>query len=582
MTSPSLPYTFVSCPCVDASRGATVNGEIQDAAGPIRSFDHDAQEDAAQHEGRTFDPRFPRLNYSLHPLEQLLYCEECQQIRCPRCVLEEIVCWFCPSCLFEVPGSMAKGEGNRCNRNCYNCPVCTSPLSVNALGPPSSDGAIGAPWVLLCPYCHWTTADVGITFTKPSNISGQLEDLRRKHGKGRSRLELVSGDAGFGTGGHVDAGVSSKSEEFTEEDLEKRFADLKAFYTSQLADDPSTVSSLDLRGGHGYGSPNALSRIMGLYGGLGGYGSKKPKAKAEPMREALSPDEGLKVISDQDPLIREMSDVGWDGTTSLTQRHGINSAARFPSYVITRHDCSVVPAGLTDTQSYSSHPDAPPHKALQTLSNMSPHPRQTRVQGANGSIQDASPRATVPWEVVTPALRPFTTTQCLLTFKNPLFDPISVTLATPTQTPGPMSCKTTILCPQFGVGANTDVWDEALGSATTATSNSDLRRKKEGSSGDGQERQAEAGKVWEKGRNWTSVVLEVVPGSQQSEADEEPGEDDDVLEIPVFVRVDWEVDAAMGSGTEAVSGDGEAAGAKDRKERRELAYWTVLGVGRVA
>lgn len=105
---------------------------------------------------------------------------------------------------------------------------------------------------------------------------------------------------------------------------------------------------------------------------------------------------------------------------------------------------------------------------------------------------------------------------------------------------------------------------------------------------------AEAGKVWAKGYNWTIVVLEVVcarigegakdrkgriPGDWEAgktgEAEEEEaGEDDDVLEIPVFVRVEFEVDVA---GDDAGAREG-----KEMREKRELNYWCVLGVGRIA
>ena len=97
----TLPYTYFQCPCTDNSvsirrvgdESPTKNGEYEDE--------------------RTFDPRAPRSNYSLYPLEHLLYCEDCDQIRCPRCVLDEIVTWYCPNCLFEVPSSTVKSEGNR-------------------------------------------------------------------------------------------------------------------------------------------------------------------------------------------------------------------------------------------------------------------------------------------------------------------------------------------------------------------------------------------------------------------------------------------------------------------------------------
>ena len=88
------------------------------------------------------------------------------------------------------------------------------------------------------------------------------------------------------------------------------------------------------------------------------------------------------------------------------------------------------------------------------------------------------------------------------------------------------------------------------------------------------ERQPEAGKVWEQTRNSTSVILEIVPGSlepplagDQDEVEEAETEDDDILEIPVYVRVEWSADV-----------HGEKGG---EKEPKELGYWCVLGVGRI-
>lgn len=97
--APQLPYTYIQCSCSD---------QLPADAGtpwPTEQLDEDDE--------RTFDPRAPRSNYSLYPLEYLLYCEDCQQIRCPKCVAEETVTYFCPNCLFEVPSSNLRSEGNR-------------------------------------------------------------------------------------------------------------------------------------------------------------------------------------------------------------------------------------------------------------------------------------------------------------------------------------------------------------------------------------------------------------------------------------------------------------------------------------
>jgi dynactin-4 len=142
------------------------------------------------------------------------------------------------------------------------------------------------------------------------------------------------------------------------------------------------------------------------------------------------------------------------------------------------------------------------------------------------------------------------------------------------------------LCPQFEVGANIDVWDEAIQDGGEREKRRTTREVGEGQG------QAEAGKVWEKGRNWVSVVVEVVPASLRverglavvqkgldsvpnGEEEREIAEDEDILEIPVFVRVEWEADPANDE-----AGGGHAKD-KEVKEKRELAYWCVLGVGRI-
>lgn len=96
------PYTYIQCPCSDFSTLGRPS-DPNSPTGPEADDDDD----------RTFDPRAPRANYSLYPLEYLLYCEDCHQIRCPRCIAEEIVTYYCPNCLFEVPSSNLKSEGNR-------------------------------------------------------------------------------------------------------------------------------------------------------------------------------------------------------------------------------------------------------------------------------------------------------------------------------------------------------------------------------------------------------------------------------------------------------------------------------------
>lgn len=127
-----FPYTFISCPCADTpvpdparKRRSRESPQKQSPQKPVRRAiateadkkeklkDEEEEDEEGEDEEQTFDPRSPRSNFSLHPPEQLLYCEECHQIKCSRCITEEIVSWYCPSCLFETPSSMVRSDGNR-------------------------------------------------------------------------------------------------------------------------------------------------------------------------------------------------------------------------------------------------------------------------------------------------------------------------------------------------------------------------------------------------------------------------------------------------------------------------------------
>ena len=99
----------IHCPCADSPADAPPP-QAEEEVSEITSSDSPEQT------ARIFDPTGPRAKYSLHPLGYLYFCQECQAIRCPRCIQEEIVSAFCPMCLFEVPLTSIKADGNR-----YSC-----------------------------------------------------------------------------------------------------------------------------------------------------------------------------------------------------------------------------------------------------------------------------------------------------------------------------------------------------------------------------------------------------------------------------------------------------------------------------
>ena len=144
-------------------------------------------------------PHLPSSSYSFHPLHTLFFCEECDAVRCNRCVSVEVSTYYCPNCLFEVPSASVRAEKNRfylfvikipckvltqrrCARNCFMCPNCRNTLSVVPSDPPDSgDGRVAVPistvgeppFFLYCNHCRWDSAEVGITFEKPTGLAGE-------------------------------------------------------------------------------------------------------------------------------------------------------------------------------------------------------------------------------------------------------------------------------------------------------------------------------------------------------------------------------------------------------------------------
>lgn len=100
MASASL-YTHYACPCTDISAGVP---------NPTHLNASDEEDDE---EEQTLNPHSPRANYNLYPLENLLFCNDCNEIRCPKCYYEEVLLYYCPSCLFEVQSALVKSESNR-------------------------------------------------------------------------------------------------------------------------------------------------------------------------------------------------------------------------------------------------------------------------------------------------------------------------------------------------------------------------------------------------------------------------------------------------------------------------------------
>lgn len=432
-----------------------------------------------------------------------------------------------------------------------------------------NQGSSGGSFELVCQYCNWCSSEVGVEFDRPSGIHSQLAKMNNG-----GQPKITARD------------VKERRKETQDEtplpdemvDTDLQFSNLKSFYQAQLDDFSATVGGMSLHDGIGFSSPAALTRIMSLYTGRGQQ-NKMQNGNAYAMREALNTDEGLKLAQlDESAAIRKLTTGGWDVTASQEQKEHqlevpqFQDALRPIPYLLRTKRSKRCPA----CRHILSKPEAKVSSTRFKIRLVAKSYIPTITVRPLNSTAPPVPITSRPAVAEEAPLQPLKPYQYILTFKNPLFEKIKVTLATPNVTPGRFASKVTVLCPQFEIDANTDMWDDAL-----KDDGRDRSRKEDGSG------QAEAGKIWERGRNWVSIVLEVIPSSLQAEhlrlaagpdteVDDSPlKEDEDILEIPMFIRMEWEADAQNEMGT-APGRD------KDGKEKRELAYWSVLGVGRIS
>lgn len=533
----------------------------------------------------------------------------------------------------------------RCSRNCFECPRCESPVNITAvptisrvtpdyLRPPDpqrsrekGDEAGQQEYSLQCGYCHWSTLDVGVRLPKSVKIGDQLSKIRK------ARTNTTRPTRSLQT-----ATAENGDEELQEMDgvafalgHDKAFANLTTFYRTEMREALGESGNPYASANSPYSSPANLARIMSLYNGSSSFQAlKKTRQKPQPFAEARSQNEGISAYhshstdedqptyDDQD-IISNLSLSGLDHTTNAQQRLSApqtNFDARFLSDLWPAATKLRTKRGkrCRTCRQYLARPDAKlnnlRYKIRLVASNHLPllttKPLNPTVPPIPGSAAFRLREEDLSVSTQTTVI-PGRALQYILTIRNPIFEPVKISLATPQITPGKVGSRVTILCPSFTVGPAGDVWEEALGSASTtaASSSTDGGRRAALASLNGSsiesatnagEKVPEAGKIWDKSRNTTSVILEVVPGDLSPLAATDPDEnDDDVLEIPIFVHVEWTAHHHHPTGDEGVKrserdrpGTGAATGstvgreiAADGSERKELGVWCVLGLGRI-
>lgn len=433
-------------------------------------------------------------------------------------------------------------------------------------------------YILQCHYCDWSSLEIDVQLSKPTKITEQLARLQ-KHRRTKE-------------------GRSTSKDHTSRHD--ESFASLMAFYKDQLG---STGDPQNPYSNSPYSSPANLARIMSMYGNGGSTlaALKKGREKPQPIREAMNEGEGLVLVasqSDQLDAIHSVQNLGWNATITLEQR--LSAPVNHDAELLNELWPSAVQLRTRRAKRCKScrHIISRPEPKVGSmrykirLLAMTYIPRlSVRNLHTGGPVTNPTFHLRSD-PVIQKPLQAHKAQQYVLTVKNPLFEMIKISLATPATTPGKIASRVTILCPSFTVGPAGDVWDEALSASTQTTSDGGRQAAMASLTGSSEssERQPEAGKVWEKSRNSTSVIIEVVPGSlhppssivprtEQDRANDELDEDEDSLEIPIYVRAEWQVEAKPGDNVQGIRDANAVSGEKISKE---TGYWVVLAIGRIA
>ncbi|KAK9478246.1 dynactin subunit 4 [Lipomyces japonicus] len=531
------PYHKIHCPCAEpivADADASVGTNGDDKLANDLSL-----------------PPSLSSRFALHSLNELYFCDVCMAIRCERCVVEEVVQTYCPACLhvYSLTESTARarrsGADNAdsffCNRNCMQCPLCNTNLMLRQRLPTD-----GSDVYLECPHCKWDSKSV-VGLTKKSSIYQQV----RKHANNKSsKFSTLSTfyadlyDALEGTE-ELESGLSPTHGRVNRSLETTRF--LKRHTRESLSLSPSVT----------------LSTIISL-GRAGGISKAKSNAYEEREREKfvleLSDDE-----KEQEEVKRVRALTSFETTSSVWQiiSNPVQSEKRaanlLPSpvrlrtrrskrcracrHILVRPDVST--KRISGSSSGSSAATVATTFRINLLAKNFIPPLRFTI------IPSSSTQSHLPY---VSGFIPNVTYTFALTVFNPLYDGIKVTLATPQLTPK-HSHRVTILTPAFEVGPNKeDDWDmAALVSLKTKLRAAKVSAGIQGSN------PAPNG-IFDRGRNWTSVVFEMIPSDNLHAKAKE-------IEIPLFVSVAYEMD--------------DDQGRKQDNVEKEAAFWSVIRLGKV-
>ncbi|KAH8927688.1 dynactin p62 [Atractiella rhizophila] len=517
----------------------------------------------------------PQLTVQHHPLSALFFCEECDAIRCNRCVTCEVSCYYCPNCLFEVPNASVRGDKNRCARNCFQCPQCLNTLSVVAsdpvhearpggvdlaylMSPASSVGE--SPYYLSCNHCRWNSKEVGISFEKATGLSVQLQKSEA------NAPDLLEFDR---LKDHFDAYIRSS------------LSSLQASgHTSNLTPSTSSNPVVSAASAAYHNSILKDSRYGSLLGAarrIGGGTKDERKEEVEgykKMFEREGDEESEKV-----KWIRDVKDVDlvsrlqgrWGETWDQPLRTSNLRPQRIPLLSKRMKRCPacthilIKPDQKAQSVKYRIKLVASNYLPSISISRRALPIIGSRLSSASAastirrSQRSAVSRAAGEGEGEEP-LRPQRSYTFELAFTNPLYEPISVRLAIAKPKEGEFAALS-LPCPSFGIEAYAEVWEYEDETVTLGGGEMEEEGKKK-----------KRGLIEKKG-NRTTVALEVTPGKEAL----------GVLNMNMLVTYVYQADDSPSDADDPPSAraskDFSVSKGKEDDDTKSFAFWTMVTLG---
>ncbi|CCJ28787.1 unnamed protein product [Pneumocystis jirovecii] len=393
---------------------------------------------------------------------------------------------------------------HRCLRNCFQCPICFSSLSIIELQENINKEQLNPnlhSYVMECPYCQWTSAEINMIFEKPTGLNTQLKNLSIES----SRKKLF-------------------------------YNKLKAYYEEMHG-------TLKL---HTNDHPG-ISKLTNIYGKI----SKKKAFENKKKSNVFNFNNNHQDLQDDQEIIKKMSEIrNLDEIATVKQRlYQLN-------HVIFKNDLKPIPYLLRtkrlkrcrSCKNILINPESKPistkfHVKLIAI-NFLP---TISLKCFPGPISNCS----------LGKLSPNVTNLFLLTVTNPFYEKIKVFLATPQQTSGKYNHNVTILCPEFEVSGNKNTLDN---NSTIKSTTKDPTK------------MPLSGTLWEREKNSTTVVLEIIPSEILSN---DLNFNDDIVEISIFVKIIREVSLDKNE-FKYINTD-----IKESTVSKEIGFWGIIGLGKV-